>query len=103
MQLAWAPRDVPQGSWRYHTGGATFSATVDGKTPFTYNVDNGEGAAVLYTTTEGAGVTKLPLPAETLTISNLFPNQTVVFPFDGLTQAARQVLSKCFTESSTER
>ncbi len=100
MQLAWAPRDVPQGSWRYHTGGATFSAAVDGKMPFTYNVDNGEGAAVLYTATESAGVIKLPLPAQTLTISNLFPDQTVVFPFDSLTQAARHELSTCFTGSS---
>ena len=36
------------------------------------------------------------LPARTLTISGLFPDETVVFSFDGLSKAARRDLSACF-------
>jgi hypothetical protein len=36
------------------------------------------------------------MPAQSLTISNLFPNDKVVFPFDTLPAAARQTLSACF-------
>ncbi|MGO9259878.1 MAG: hypothetical protein ACLQU1_26735 [Bryobacteraceae bacterium] len=98
MQLAWAPGDVPQ------TGGA-MSAAVDGKVPSTYTVDQGEGAAILYATKQNFGVPKfaMPLPAQTLTISNLFPGETVVFPFGGLTQTVRQALSTCFTGSGTSQ
>jgi hypothetical protein len=91
MQLAWAPGDVPR------TGGV-ISAAVDGKAPSTYKVKPGDGAAVLYATKENAAVPEsvMPLPAQTLTISNLFPDETVVFPFGGLTQTVRQTLSMCF-------
>jgi hypothetical protein len=61
------------------------------------------------TTGPAATVLKgMPMPAKTLTISNLFPDETVVFRFDGLTAAARRELSACFgqrgssdSESST--
>ena len=98
MQLAWAPGDVPQ------TGGA-ISAAVDGKAPSAYHVGQGEGSAILYATKVSSGVPKfvMPLPAQTLTISNLFPGETIVFPFGGLTQTVRQELSTCFTASSTSQ
>ena len=98
MQLAWAPGDVPQ------TGGAV-SAAVDGKAPSIYKVDEGEGAVILYATKQNSGVPKLviALPAQTLTISNLFPGETVVFPFGGLTGTVRQALATCFTGRSTGR
>jgi hypothetical protein len=38
----------------------------------------------------------MPLPSQTLTIGNVFPDQRVVFPFSKLTSAARQALSTCF-------
>ena len=94
MQLAWSP-GVPQ-------SGRTMSAEVDGKLLSTYKVEgtekmgNGAGGA------SGPGATmldKMPLPAQTLTISQLFPNETVVFPFGALTATARQELSTCFTGS----
>jgi hypothetical protein len=80
MQVAWAPADVPG------TGG-TMSAAVDGQAPRVYEVANGEGNAKL----------PLPLPGQTLTISKLFGEETVVFPFGRLTQDARQALSACFS------
>jgi hypothetical protein len=82
MQLAWAPADVSE------SGGA-LTATVDGKASSMISVGIGEGYAVLSKT----------LPAQTLTISKLFPGETVVFPFDALTRTTRQAFSACFTDS----
>jgi len=98
MQLAWAPGDVPQ------TGG-TMSAAVDGTAPSTYTVNEGEGAAILYATNQNSGAPKfaVPLPAQTLTIRNVFPGETVVFPFGGLNQTVRQALATCFTGSSANQ
>jgi hypothetical protein len=91
MQLAFAPGDVPQ------TGGA-ISVSADGKGPSTYRLYQGEGNATLYATKLNLGVPKLAvaLPAQTLTVSNLFPGETVAFPFASLPQTARQALSTCF-------
>jgi hypothetical protein len=91
------------------------SALVDGKALFTYKVDgsekmfigatgtSGTGAVILYATKENSAAPKnvMPLPAQTLTISNLFPDKTVVFPLSGLTQPVHQALSTCFTRSNT--
>ena len=102
MQLAWAP--APK------TG--TLSAAVDGKTPFTYKVEGAEkmgngspgttgpAAISLYESKKNSLTPAMPLPAKTLTISNLFPNETVEFPFGDLTQTARQSLAACFTRSN---
>jgi len=38
----------------------------------------------------------ITLPSRTLTVSELFPGETVTLPFDELTPAARQSLSACF-------
>jgi hypothetical protein len=35
-----------------------------------------------------------------LTISNLFPGETVVFPFDDLSEGVRRDLSGCFSSAS---
>lgn len=86
MQLAWAPADVPM------TGG-TLSAAVDGQRPVTHKVLNSAGNAKL----------ALPLPAQTLTVSNLFADETVVFPFAHLNEEARQTLSACFTAKIASR
>jgi hypothetical protein len=86
MQVAWAPRDVPQ-------SGAMVSAAVDGQPPTTHKAPYYEGNVKL----------ELPMPARTLTIGNVFPNQTVVFPFERLTEEARQALGSCFARSGDNR
>jgi hypothetical protein len=88
MQLAWSP--TPK------TG--SLSVGVDDKRPFTYTVEGSErmGDGSQGTPAGPAAINlRIPLPARTLTISNLFPNETVVFTFDGLTQTMRQALSRC--------
>jgi hypothetical protein len=105
MQLTWAP-GVPE-------AGSVMSAVVDGNAPVTYKVEgsekmfhgatgmSGTGAVLLYAAKENAGIPKLvkPLPEQTLTVSGLFADETVVFPFGGLTPAVRQALSACFSGS----
>ncbi|HEY1949230.1 MAG TPA: hypothetical protein VGG97_19635 [Bryobacteraceae bacterium] len=102
MQLTWAP-GVPE-------AGSVMSAVVDGNAPVTYKVEgsekmfhgatgmSGTGAVLLYATKENSGMPKLvkPLPKQTLTVSGLFADEAVVFPFGGLTPAVRQALSACF-------
>lgn len=85
IQVSWAPGDVPG-------TGATLSASVDGRTAVKYRVENGEGASKLV----------MPLPEKTLAVSSLFTKETVVFPFGGLAESARQGLSLCFTGSSSQ-
>jgi hypothetical protein len=99
MQLAWSP-GVPSPD-------RVMSFAVDEKAPLTYKVESGEkmfkgasgdsgtGAIILYPA--------IPLPAQTLTISNLFSDETVVFPFGGLTQPVRKALSTCFTGGSNSQ
>ena len=109
MLLAWAA-GVPK-------EGHAISVAVDGRAPVTYQVLNekvmfvgavgtsGTGAAILSATKEVTGGLKreLTLPERDLTIGNVFPNETVVFPFDGLPQTARQALAKCFTGSGARQ
>ena len=91
MLLAWSP-NVPQ-------NGRLLSAVADGKTPMTYKVEGTEKMGNGTAGTSGPGsvlLRAMPLPSQTLTISNVFPDQRVVFPFSKLTSAARQALSTCF-------
>jgi hypothetical protein len=55
------------------------------------------GAAVQYVRQDNVVAAKfvMPLPSHTLTIRNLFPGETVSFPFGQLTPALREVLSTC--------
>lgn len=97
MQLSWAAGVPPKDQ--------VMSAAVDGRAPVTYKVEgsekmfvgasgiSGTGATILW----HSGILAMPLPAHTLTISNLFPDETVVFPFDNLIETARQGLSMCFS------
>jgi hypothetical protein len=50
------------------------------------NGNNGPGATAL----------KVPLPTQSLTVSNLFGDGNLVFPFSALSQAARRDLAACF-------
>ena len=90
MQLAWSP--VPKAG--------TLSVTVDGKAPLTYKVEGtekmGNGSGVLAGPASIMLHESKNLPAQTLTISNLFPNQIADFPFGDLPRAARQLLTACF-------
>ena len=101
MQLSWAPTAT--------TG--TLNISLDGKPPLTFLVEgsekmgNGQGsatgpAAITFFETKGVnqqnGDPKLALPLQTFTVSNLFPDETVVFPFSELPQQARVSLSRCF-------
>jgi len=94
MQLAWSP-GVPE-------TGRVMSAAPDGKAPFTYKIDGAEKMGNGADGTSGPGAIDLramPLPAKTLTIRNLFPDETAVFPFGDLNPAVRETLSTCFAGS----
>jgi hypothetical protein len=96
MRLAWSP-GVP-------SKGRTISAVVDGKALSPTEVDGSEKMFPGTTGDSGTGAIILnpsQLPARTLTISNLFPDETVVFPFDALNGTVRQSLSTCFNPSAT--
>lgn len=96
VQLAWAPS--PQSG--------TFAVSADGidaaqyRTEGSERMGNGGGvgvaALVLAETKRGVSRTGLPFPARSLTISDLFPGETVTFPFSNLPKGARQELNACF-------
>jgi hypothetical protein len=106
MQLAWSPAVPEQGRVMF--------ASVDGMAPATYKIEglekNGNGQAgtsgpgsMVLSATQLRATQVMPLPAQTLTVRNVFPDETVEFPFDDLTPTVRQELSTCFTGSSTSR
>jgi hypothetical protein len=105
MQLAWAPAPPPPGR--------AMAVAVDGKALFAHTVEgtekmgngasgsSGPGSAIFYSTKTGTGPrVAMPLPVHTLTISDLFPDETVVFPFDRLSQAAREGFLTCFARNA---
>jgi hypothetical protein len=92
IQLSWAPRPAP-------SSGQILSSTVDGKATAKHSVEGKEKMGNGSDGTTGPAALMLPmarLPDESLTISGLFANETVVFPFNKLTPAMRQELSLCF-------
>ncbi len=93
IQLAWA-NGVPE-------EGQPIAVAIDGSAPITHKAEggrkqgngvNGPGATVLY-----PAIPNLPLPSRSLTVRNVFPNETPVFPFDTLTASVRQNLAACFS------
>ena len=90
MQVAWAP-GVPK-------SGQAISATVDGGAPITYKIEGVEKMGNGQAGESGPGSIQLglPLPAKQLAVSNIFGDETVLFPFDELSESARQGLSACF-------
>jgi hypothetical protein len=94
MQLAWAPMSMR----------GVLSVAADGNAPKTYQVEgvenmgngmkgtSGPAAVTLQTAKDGT----LALPARSLKIAGLFPNQSVEFPFTNLPDSARQAVSPCF-------
>lgn len=92
MQLSWSPEAK--------TG--VLSASFDGAGSIAYKA---EGEEKMGNGTPGnagpasvmlSASPNVKLPARTLTISDLFPGETIVFPFDQLPQQTRQALSVCF-------
>jgi hypothetical protein len=90
IHLEWSPGVPKQGQM--------MSASVDGTAPLTYKIEGTEtmGNGQKGTSGPGAVVLGTPLPGRTLTIDNLFPEETVVFPFTELPAATRRQLSACF-------
>jgi len=104
MQLAWSP--VAQSG--------TLAASVDGATAAQYRVEgsekmgNGSGvvlhglaALTLAEGKHGVSRTGFPFPSESLTISDLFPGETVTFSFANLPKDARQEFGACFPDADT--
>lgn len=100
MELAWSP-GVPK-------EGQVLAVLVDGKSRPGFKVggseamgggmagSSGPGAVILYSTGKDSGGVKLALPEHALMIGDVFPNETVVFPFGDLTRTDRQTLAVCF-------
>ena len=98
MLLAWAPGVPPKGQ--------KMLVSPDGKTPVTYKIEGsekmGDGTGAL-TGTGSKVLAVAPLPAKTLTVTNLFPGETIVFPFGKLPKAMRNALSPCFNSNLSKR
>ena len=89
VQLAWSPDVPPQGR--------EMSVSVDGGAAVVYKVSGKEAMGYGLTGTSGPGAAKLAvaLPGQSLTVSNLFGDEKVVFPFSELDPKARRKLSAC--------
>jgi hypothetical protein len=80
------------------------TASIDGQAPVEYRIEgkesmgnggrvqSGHASAVL----DGGGGGKLTLPKQSLVVRDLFPGETVEFPFGDLDKKAYFELSKCF-------
>jgi len=89
IQLTWSPE--PQTN-------RTFSVSADGNAAIRQSLQGreekmGNGAAL--TTGLAAVLLKAPLPEQTLTVTDLFPGEAVVFPVGNLDQADRRQLALC--------
>ena len=95
MQLTWSPQPQTE---------RTMTALVDRNAPVEYKIEGKESmgngltvqaghASVLLSKGKGG---RLALPNESLTVRELFPDETVEFPFWELDQRARAELRKCF-------
>ena len=90
MQLTWSPQ--PQ-------TGRTMTASVDGNAPLEYKIEGQESMGNGGTVQTGHAsvlLSKLALANQTLTIRELFPGETVEFPFSELDPKARAEFRKCF-------
>jgi hypothetical protein len=81
IQVGWAPGNPEEGR--------PMSVAVDGNAPLAYKAEGGEKQG---NGKSGPGSVILPiaLPAQTLTISDIFPDETVVFPLGDLPETVRQ-------------
>jgi len=84
MQLTWSPQPQME---------RTMTASVDGNAPVEYRIEGTDRASVVLMSGRSG---KLALPKQSLSIRDLFPGETVEFPFEDLEKKARSELSKCF-------
>lgn len=90
IQLTWSP--APQTD-------RTISVSADGNVAIPHRLEGREekmGNGTPGTTGLAAAMLNLPLPEKTLTISDLFPGETVVFPLGELDRMDRRQLAVCF-------
>jgi hypothetical protein len=81
VQLTWSP--LPKSG--------TLTARADEKVAVRYPVEGGESLVL-------AG---LPLPVESLTVSDLFPGETIMFSFTNLPNDARHDFEACFPNANS--
>ena len=88
MQLAWSP--APQSK-------RTFFVSADGGAGIPHKLEGGEkmGNGSGDTSGVAAATLNVPLADKMLTVTDLFPGETVDFPLADLDQSARQQLSVC--------
>jgi len=94
IQLTWSP--APQ-------TGRTFSVSADGNTGIPHRLEGKEemmGNGTPLTTGLAAALLHAPLPEKTLTIADLFPGETVVFPIAELDQVDRRQLAACLAHTA---
>ncbi len=92
MQLAWSPATPKDGQ--------VMSVSLDGKAPVMYKIEGSEKMGNGAAGSSGPGDFVLhkgaSLPAQSITVRDLLPNETVVFPFDSTPKQAREALAACF-------
>lgn len=90
MQLAWSPQ--PQTN-------RTFSVIADDQPGIPHRVEGQEnmGNGTAGSSGRAAALLSAPLAATTLTVKDLFPGETVVFPLGDLDRDVRQDLAGCFS------
>jgi hypothetical protein len=95
MQLTWSPQ--PQ-------SGRTMTASVDGAAPVEYRIEGkesmgngttGQSGHASVVLSDGKGG-KVGLAKQSLTLRDLFPGETVEFPFAELDGKSRSELNRCF-------
>ena len=94
IKLAWA--NDPAGE------GQMMSVAVDSAAAFQHRVEGGR-AQGNGNNGPGATIIKVPLPTQSLTVSNLFGEGNVVFPFGALSQATQRDLAVCFPTSEAAK
>jgi hypothetical protein len=98
MELTWSP-GVPK-------EGQPLAIFVDGVAQSSVKVPGVEPMGGGMAGTSGPGavlLSAMPLPEQTLTIRDIFPNQTVEFPFSEMSRTDRQALSACFPGTVARR
>ncbi len=88
MELTWSPATPKNGQ--------EFSITIDGKPALTPKVEGTEKMGNGSNGTSGPGgvlLSPLPLPSQTLSVTEILPGETVIFPFDTLPKNIREACS----------
>jgi hypothetical protein len=96
IQLTWSP--APQTN-------RTFSVSADGNAGIPHRLEGREekmGNGTALTTGLAAAMLNAPLPEKILTITDLFPGETVVFPLGELDQVDRRQLAVCLAAGASE-